>query len=135
MTLNDIDIELARLPTTPKTDADLDARATLMARRIELDQAAKAKDEANRRPRPRGNLVVYVPPGVGTSHYYSNTNATSRADGSGWGRMVQSRVTEDGRVVLDLFMQEFKDLLADKKFGQLWHDFNPEALRAIGASR
>ena len=135
MTLEELDVALAQLPASPKTDKDLDARAVLMARRIELDQAAKATAAANSRPQPRGNLVVNVPPGVGTSHYYSNINATNRAAGSAWGRVVVSRVTEDGRVVLDLFPQEFKDLLGDKKFGKLWHDYNPDALHSLSRLR
>jgi hypothetical protein len=130
--LNTIDARLAELPATPVTDADLDARAALMRRRIEIDQAAKATAEANSRPQPRGSLVVNVPPGVGTSHYYSN--ATTRAAGSAWGRVVQSRVTEKGGVVLDLFPQEFRELLGEKKFGQLWHNHNPEAVHALGRS-
>ena len=119
MTLQEIEAALAQLPASPKTDADLDARATLMARRIELDQSIR-RAAANSRPQPRGGLIVNVPPGVGTSHYYSN-----RA------RVAQSRVTEDGRVVLDLFPQEFRTLLSDRRFGQLWHDENPEALSQL----
>jgi hypothetical protein len=119
MTLEKLDEALALLPATPTTDSDLDRRAALMAQRITLDQATRAA-AANSRPQPRGGLIVNVPPGVGTSHYYSN-----RA------RVAQSRVTEDGRVVLDLFPQEFRTLLSDRRFGQLWHDENPEALSQL----
>jgi hypothetical protein len=133
--LNTIDARLAELPATPITDSDLEERARLMARRIALDQAAKAESQASKYPQPRGSLVVYVPPEAGTSHYYSNQNATNRTAGSAWGRVVQSRVAEDGRVVLDLFPQEFRDLLGDKRFGQLWHNYNPEAVHALGQSR
>jgi hypothetical protein len=134
-TLEKLDQQLARLPAAPVTDADLDARATLMARRITLDQAIKAEAQANKYPQPRGNLVVYVPPEAGTSHFYSNQNATNRQGGSAWGRVVQSRVTEDGRVALDLFPQEFRDLLGDKRFGQLWQLHNPEAMHTLGQSQ
>jgi hypothetical protein len=133
--LDTLDARLAELPATPITDSDLEERATLMRRRIEIDQAAKATAQANRYPQPRGSLVVYVPPEAGTSHYYSNQNATNRTAGSAWGRVVQSRVAEDGRVVLDLFPQEFKDLLGDKKFGQLWHDYNSDALHSLSQLR
>jgi hypothetical protein len=118
-TLQDLDAALARLPATPVTDQDLDARAALMARRIELSQAAKATAEANRQPKPRGNLVISVPAGVGTSHYYSDR-----------GRVAQSRVTEAGAVVLDLFVGEFKALLSSRD-GLLWQNANPDAMRAL----
>jgi hypothetical protein len=121
MTLEDLDAELARLPATPKTDEDLNSRATLMTQRITLDQAAKATAEANRQPKPRGNLVINVPPGVGTSHHYSDR-----------GRVTQSRVTADGSVVLDLFPAEFKQLLMDRRFGEDWYRCNPDAVRALG---
>jgi hypothetical protein len=121
MTLEDIDAELALLPATPVTDADLNARAALMSQRITLDQAAKATAEADRQPKPRGNLVIRVPAGAGTSHYFSER-----------GRVAQSRVTDDGCVVIDLFPAEFRQLLMDKRFGRDWHDNNPEALRALG---
>jgi hypothetical protein len=120
MTLQELDAALALLPASPKTQEDLEARATLMARRIELDQAARAA-AVNSRPKPRGGLVVNVPVNVGATHLY----------GKG-GRVCQSRMTEDGRVVMDLFPDEFKSLLASKKHGHDWHNANPEALRALG---
>lgn len=119
-TVEDLDAALLRLPATPKTDEDLNARAALMARRIELDQAAKATAEANRQPRPRGNLVVNVPTATGTTNYYSHK-----------GRIAQSRMAEDGRVVLDLFVDEFKSLLMGRD-GLIWQNCNPEVMRALG---
>jgi hypothetical protein len=119
--VQNIDAALARLPATPKTDKDLDARAALMARRIELDQAARITSAASSQRQQRGNLVVNVPAAVGTTHHYS-----------GRGRVSQSRVTEDGRVVLDLFPEEFRTLLADRRFGHDWHNSNPEAVQALG---
>jgi hypothetical protein len=44
MNLSDIDDQLALLPTTPKTDADLDARTALVGRRIALEQAAMGQN-------------------------------------------------------------------------------------------
>jgi len=119
MTLEDIDRELARLPATPKTDADLDARAALMARRIQIDQAAKVAADANSRPKPRGNLTVNVPPSMGVSNYYSAQ-----------GRSAQSRTTDDGRLVIDLFAGEFKSLLMGRD-GLEWQNANHELLALI----
>jgi hypothetical protein len=119
MTLSEIDAALMRLPTTPTTDEDRNLRADLVRRRGELEQAAKTTAEANGQPKPRGNLMVFVPPAIGTSTYYSDR-----------GRVAQSRATEDGRVVLDLFVGEFKSLLMGRD-GLLWQNLNPDAMLAI----
>jgi hypothetical protein len=120
MTLEEIDAELVRLPTTPTNDADFNARAALMARRCELDQAARAA--ANRQPKPRGNLQVFVPPTLGISHFISER-----------GREAQARMTEEGRLVLDLFVGEFKGLLSGQNgHSLLWQECNPDAMRALG---
>jgi hypothetical protein len=119
MTLQEIDAALAQLPASPKTDADLDARATLMTRRIELDQSIR-RAAANSRPQPQGDLVVNVPAGAGISHLYGRN-----------GRVVRSRLTEDGRLVLDLSMQEFKHLLMSRQ-GFEWERSNPDAMRRLG---
>jgi hypothetical protein len=112
MTLDELDAALALIPATPKTDADLDARATLTARRIELDQAARAAAaEASRPPKPRGNLTVTIPAKLGISHFSSNT-----------GRVVQAR-SEGGRTVLDLFAPEFAALRMGPQ-GLLWEQAN-----------
>jgi hypothetical protein len=120
VTLQKLDEALARLPASPVTGEDIEARAALMARRIEVDQSTRAA-AANSRPQPRGGLVVNVPVNVGTTHLY----------GRG-GRVACSRVAEDGRVVMDLFPDEFKRVLADRKHGHDWHNANPEALRRLG---
>ncbi len=121
MTLEDIDKELARLPATPKTDDDLNARAALMARRIEIDQAAKVvRDAASGRQPARGGIQVTIPDGLGLSHFFG-TN----------GRVATARVAEDGRRVLDLFVHEFRTLLGDRQYGLDWHNCNPEALRQL----
>ena len=100
-TLQELDEALAQLPASPKTDADLDARATLMARRIELANADRAvREAASRRQPPRGNLAVRVPNNLNISHFHSLN-----------GRVVVARVAEDGHVVLDLHPSEFKNLL------------------------
>jgi hypothetical protein len=110
MTLEDIDAE---------TDADLEARHRLMVQRIELDQAARHA-AANSRPQPRGNLMIYVPPSMGSTTYYGPT-----------GRSAQARVADNGRLVIDLFVGEFKSLLMGRD-GLHWHNSNPEAVRALG---
>lgn len=118
-TLQELDDALAQLPASPRTDADLEARATLMARRIDLANSARAvRDAAAGRQPPRGNLVVNVPAGVDTSHYYGRD-----------GRVAVARIAEDGRAVLDLFLGEFKQLLMDRKHGLDWQNANPEILR------
>jgi hypothetical protein len=118
--LQKLDDEIAGIPTSPKTDEDFDRRAELMAKRIQLDQAIRAA-AANGRPQPRGNLVVNVPDGVGLTHLYGDR-----------GRVVCSRMTEDGRIVFDLFLHEFRILLSDRTHGLAWQNANPEAVRRLG---
>ena len=72
----------------------------------------------------RGNLVVNVPGEIGLSHFYGNR-----------GRVVCARVTEDGILVLDLFMDEFRTLLSDRHHGLAWLKANPEAVRQMGDVR
>ncbi len=120
-TLEQLDAALARLPATPVNDEDLAARATLMAARITLDQAAKAMAEADSRPKPKGNLAIFVPAAVGTSTYYSDR-----------GRVAHARVADDGRFVLDLYPAEFRSLLMGLDDGLHWQTANPEAVRALG---
>ena len=117
VTLQKLDEALAQLPASQE---NLETRAALMARRIEFDQAARAA-AANSRPQPRGNLVVNVPDGVGISHFFGNG-----------GRVVRSRIADDGRLVLDLFLDEFKNLLASRQHGLDWQIANPEALQRLG---
>jgi hypothetical protein len=120
-TLEQLDAALAQLPATPVTDADLDARATLMARRITLYQAAKATAEANRRPKLQGNLVVNIPASVGSTQLYGKN-----------GRVAHPRVIEGGRIVIDLFIDEFKSLLMHRECGLAWHNANHELLQRLG---
>jgi hypothetical protein len=115
MTLQELDAALALIPATPKTDADLDARATLTARRIELDQAEKATAAAARLPKLKGNLVVTIPAKLGISHFSSNV-----------GRVVQARI-EGGRPVLDLFAPEFAALRMGPQ-GLLWEQANSDLM-------
>jgi hypothetical protein len=116
MTLNEIDLALAAIPATPKTDADLDARATLTARRMEIEQAQRAAAaEATRPPKPRGNLIVNIPAKLGITDFISNN-----------GRVAKARV-EGGRAVLDLFQPEFTTLLTGPQ-GLLWQRDNEDLL-------
>jgi hypothetical protein len=121
-TIQDIDAALMLLPATPKTDEELEARATLMRRRGDLENAARAEAAASRqKQRPRGDLVINVPRGVGISHLYGQR-----------GRVCCSRLTEDGRLVMDLFVDEFRILLSDRTHGLAWHNANGEALQRLG---
>jgi hypothetical protein len=119
MTLEELDAALLLLPRSPVTQEDIEARAMLTRRRHELAVAARDAAAASNRHQPVGNFVVSVPAGIGVTHFY----------GKG-GRVVCSRMTEEG-VVLDLFPDEFKTLLADGKHGLAWHNANPEALRRL----
>ena len=121
MTLEELDAQLAQLPASPKTDEDLVARAKLMARRIELDNAARSVRDAAAGGQPaRGNLVVNVPGEIGLSHFYGNK-----------GRVVCARMIE-GVLVLDLFLNEFRTLLSDRRHGLAWQKANDEAVRYMG---
>jgi hypothetical protein len=124
--LQKLDEEISRIPASPVTDHDFDLRAKLMARRGQLDQQirAAAAAAANSRHQRHGNLVVNVPDGAGISHFF----------GTG-GRVCQARMTEDGRVVLDLFLDEFRTLLSDRHHGLAWQKANPEAVRQMGDAR
>jgi hypothetical protein len=117
-TPHELDAEIAALPATPVTDADLNARAVLMAQRIELDQITRATMEANGRPKLRGNLVVNIPDDLSLTNFYGER-----------GRTCQARV-EDGRRVLDLFIGEFQRLLMGRD-GLLWQNCNPDAMRHL----
>jgi len=62
---------------------------------------------------------VNVPPSMGVSNYYSAQ-----------GRSAQSRTTDDGRLVIDLFAGEFKSLLMGRD-GLEWQNANHELLALI----
>jgi hypothetical protein len=95
-------------------------RGRLIARKIELDNAARAvADAARGRPPQRGNLVVVVPPGIGISHFHGQE-----------GRVVSAR-TQDGQTVLDLFAAEFRSLLSSRQHGLAWQAANPNLLAEI----
>jgi hypothetical protein len=118
-TIESLDAALAKIPTQPTNDADFDARANLMARRCELDQAARAAASRSQ-PRPRGNLEVNVPPSIGCTQFISER-----------GRECVARVADDGRIVLDLFAGEFKSLLAGNA-GLTWQKYNEDLMLALG---
>jgi len=115
-------VDMARIEAALTRPMPTEWRARLTERRIELDNAARAvRDAASGRQPPRGNLVINVPDGVGISHFYGNG-----------GRLCCSRVADDGRLVLDLFMNEFRNLLASRQHGRAWETANPEALQRLG---
>jgi hypothetical protein len=85
---------------------DIDRRAELMARRITLDQAARAAP-----PRPAANtgFTVVVPESLGL------TDIVDEA-----GRRFQTRFV-DGRRVIDMMPSTFRALLQGPH-GKLWSD-------------
>ncbi len=54
------------------------------------------------------------------------TNVTDRD-----GREFKSRMTEDGRIVMDVTIPVFRALICDRSNGKLWYDANPEALLSL----
>jgi hypothetical protein len=65
MTLAEIELELEKLPVSPKSDDDLIGRAVLARRRLELVDASKPNLQAPP-PDPAGMVEVIVPDGGGT---------------------------------------------------------------------
>jgi len=112
-------VDMSRIESTLMRPLPIEWRAQLTARRGELEQAAKAAAAAGRQP-PRGNLVVNIPAGIGVSHYYGAR-----------GRAAVARMNEDGRAVLDLFPDEFRALLQDRKHGLDWQNANSTLLSEI----
>lgn len=122
--LQKLDEEIARIPTSKLTDADFDRRTALVTKRIELENAARAaRDAAAGKQPPKGNIAVIVPEGMGISHFYGHN-----------GRVACARVAEGGQIVLDLFVDEFRNLLVGGR-GLDWQNANPEATALLGAVR
>ena len=61
MTIDEIDAELMRLPASPVSDEDIEARAKLMWKRFELVNARNKPVP----PQPCNDIVAYPPPGLG----------------------------------------------------------------------
>jgi len=118
ITIDALENQLAELRAAEVVEAD--ARAAIIMRKSEAEQAARAASFEASRPKLRGNLVVNVPDDNGLSHFYGER-----------GRVCQVRMTEDGRKVLDLFFGEFKTLLMGQD-GLSWQNCNPDAMRSLG---
>jgi hypothetical protein len=118
-------VDVAKIDRLLAKSLPIEWRAKLMARRGELENAARAVREAVTGRQPAtGGLEVVVPPDVGISHLI----------GIG-GRVCCSRLKDDGRLVFDLFPHELRSLLGDKKHGLLWERSNSEAIRQLGQMR
>jgi hypothetical protein len=101
----------------------LEWRASLIVRLTDLENAKRAvANAAAGRPQVRGALTVRVPPEIALSHFL----------GIG-GRTVMVRADDNGGLVLDLFAQEFRVLLEDRKYGLNWHEANAEAIQQLAA--
>ncbi len=112
-------VDMAKIDVVLAKPLPMSWRGRLTSRKIELENAARAvRDAAAGRQPPRGNMVITVPDGIGTTHYY------------GKDRVVCSRI-EGGRTVLDLHPQEFRSLLNDRHHGLRWQESNPEAVRQL----
>jgi len=116
ITIDALETQLAELRAAEAADAD--ARAAIITRRIEAEQAARAASFEASRPKQRGNLTIHVPAHIGLSHFYGNG-----------GRVCVVREL-DGRTVIDLFPAEFRSLLAGQH-GNDWRLANPEALALL----
>jgi hypothetical protein len=68
-------------------------------------------------------VITCIVPKDGPSHVYDRQ-----------GRVYQSRMADDGRVIIDLLPEVFRTLLSDRKMGLAWHDANPEALAVLARS-
>jgi hypothetical protein len=108
-TVDQIDAAMLLLPASPVTGEDIEARATLMKRRCELDQAERAP--APRKEPPTGFTIV-VPPNMGLSDIIDTAS----------GRTYKARIL-DGKLVVDATPQIFKMLLAGAH-GKDWEQAN-----------
>jgi hypothetical protein len=92
----------------------LEWRSSLMARYILL--SARPLVSA---PPKRTALTLRIPDGLSVSHHY------------GLGRVIQSRIDQDGRAVLDnMAPSELLGLMAGQH-GKAWADCNGEAIRKL----
>ena len=118
-TLEQIDAELAKLPASPKTDHDIQARAALMQKRYELEnQQRKANAQASR---PKPQIIVNAIEEFGCLH---------AADGE----FYYPEIAEDGRRIVRLrHWGDFLGLLRGRD-GIRWQSINSEALQQLAAA-
>jgi hypothetical protein len=107
-TVETLDEKIASLPRSPVTPEDITARATLMAKRIELDQARRASPP--RVEQPTG-LVLNIPENVSCYEIQHQ------------GRTFRARALPDGRRVIDVTPSLFHALVASAH-GQDWANAN-----------
>ena len=115
MTLEEIDTELMRLPASPTTSEDIEARAELMLKRFEVEAAAReaaASRAAAERKQTWGLPLVNVPAGI-------DCVITPN------GRSVVVDVV-DGRRVMRLTADEMRHLSIGNP---MWTELNPELAR------
>jgi hypothetical protein len=114
-TLEEIDGELALLPASPTTDADISSRAALMVARIEMINAAR---QAAAAPKPQtGGIVINVPPNIG---------ALQTSDG----KIRNVEIVDDRRIVRLSGWADFIALLRGRE-GLEWQNLNSEPGGAI----
>ncbi|MET4788270.1 hypothetical protein ABIF64_000448 [Bradyrhizobium japonicum] len=115
-TITEIDAAVMRLPASPVTGEDIDARAALMWRRYELESEARA---AAARPKEvTGNLLVVVP----------DDNITQIQTIRG--RLINAEVV-DGKWVVRLFPAEFRDLIMGGRNSLDWQRANEALMSQI----
>jgi hypothetical protein len=102
MTLNEINTALLKIPATPVSDADIEARASLARQRGEIIEAERAKAAA---PKPiAGAVAVAVPDELGGIISYST------------GRFLHAEIV-DGRRVIRMPIVDFHKLMTSGKNG------------------
>ena len=104
----------------------LEVRAELAARRLTIlnDQTAAIAAAVAKQRFAGAALAVVIPPELGITHHFGIDN-----------RPVMARATDDGRMVLDLFLQEYVTLIRQKANGALWERYNGAVTRQIAEAQ
>jgi hypothetical protein len=68
-------------------------------------------------------MITCNVPKDGPSHVYDRD-----------GRVYQSRMGDDGRLIIDLRPDVLRSLLGNRTNGLAWHDANPDALALLALS-
>jgi len=115
LSIAEVEAELERLPTSPKTDDEIVGRASLMRRYLELTSAGKP----NPPPDPAGLIEVVVPEG-GATCVQSLTIP----------RKFYYATMQDGRAVIRMPWRELSAIIfgtsgTDGPSGGLWLAANP----------
>jgi hypothetical protein len=116
MTIDELDEELnSNLPTTPKTDENLLARAIYMRRRLELVNAARPDPKAP--PPLLAGVIAFAPPGV---------DCVQRRDGLGYFYVE----TVDGHNKIKMDWATFS-ALAMSTGGGMWQELNHDLVQQL----